>query len=418
MSINTTSAITASAKEQQVFMDKFSTCAQLLCVLFGIPANLVIILLIIFRRHLRHQPRNTIWIGIGVSNILFLFANLLELIGFYSTEASDLCRIRFFLIGFPVASLMMNHILSLADRYLSIFHSAWYRRCVTVRWVFGIQLTAFILLFFLMKPHYIFRLIPVNCTFVPSLDKATYFGFIFFFLILCLTGQLTLYFMIKKHLMLPCTNAHQHTYRCYDTTANGIRATAPTRKIQKQKDSNRAIPNSIDGDIFIAPEEAVRLLSQPVKTSYAMKKNQHFVRIRNQMVSRLELAATRNVILSVGIMLLFTLPWIISSILSLICNASVIHQAVMDSKEKSDKALVEQCSRYYWADSYTRFIYLIGHCIYQFFCYVSRRKDFCTAPLGQSHGRRRYGCSGTREPARKTIYPRRMREMSKRISLR
>jgi len=224
--------------------------------------------------------------------------------------------------------------------------------------------------------------------------------------------------MIKKHLMLPCTNAHQHTNRCYDTTANGIRAAAPTRKIQKQKDSNRAIPNSIDGDIFIAPEEAVRLLSQPVKTSYAMKKNRHFVRIRNQMVSRLELAATRNVILSVGIMLLFTLPWIISSILSLICNASVIHQAVMDSKEKSDKALVEQCSRYYWADSYTRFIYLIGHCIYQFFCYVSRRKDFCTAPLGQLHGRRRYGCSGTREPARKTNYPRRMREMSKRRSLR
>lgn len=49
-----------------------------------------------------------------------LIASLLELIAFYSTEASDLCRVRFFLIGFPVASFMMNNLFRI---HLLLSHS-------------------------------------------------------------------------------------------------------------------------------------------------------------------------------------------------------------------------------------------------------------------------------------------------------
>ena len=123
-----------------------------------------------------------------------------------------------------------------------------------------------------------------------------------------------------------------------------------------------------------------------MKTSYAMKKNRHFVRIRNQMVSRLELAATRNVILSVGIMLLFTSPWIITSVLAEICNTGYFISWAKDEGEAREP-FVEQCSPYFWATSYTRLILLIGHSIYQSIFSVTRSKDF-SAVLGRALGRR------------------------------
>jgi len=209
-------------------------------------------------------------------------------------------------------------------------------------------------------------------------------------------------------MVLPSTNAdQQNTYK------NNVIAKASARNIRQQNGQNgtlQALTDSIEA-IDIAPEEAVRALSQPVEHCNTIKKNMYFVRIRNQTVSRMELEATRNVILSVGIMVLFSLPWIISSVLSLICNASVIHQAL--GEEETTKSLVEQCSSYYLADSYSRFIYLIGHCIYHFFCYVSRRKDFCAA-LGRPHRRRgNIGCFGTRGLTRKVMShrPQRMRKM-------
>jgi len=69
-------------------------------------------------------------------------------------------------------------------------------------------------------------------------------------------------------------------------------------------------------DNVISPEEAINPLNSHAaeSKSFRIKKSLPFVRIRDQMVSRLELEATRNEIVSVGIMLLFTLPWIIASV--------------------------------------------------------------------------------------------------------
>jgi len=97
--------------------------APYICALFGIVLNVTVILFIIVRRRLRRQPRNIIWVGIGVSNILFVCCNLLGAIGFYLPDVTHLlCFVRFFLTGFPGATFLMNTLFSLVDRYLSIFH--------------------------------------------------------------------------------------------------------------------------------------------------------------------------------------------------------------------------------------------------------------------------------------------------------
>ena len=143
-----------------------------------------------------------------------------------------------------------------------------------------------------------------------------------------------------------------------------------------------------------------------------MPKNLHLVRIRYQIVSRFELEATRNLSFSVGILLLFCLPWIIASVLAMICYGSVPNQTLSEEKETSDANLIQRCSRYYWAISYAKLLSLIGHCIYQFLCYVSRIKEFCA---GLRHIRHSEGINNrcARNPAGKLKYPhrQRMREM-------
>ncbi len=333
----------------------------------------------------------------------------------------------------------MQNFLSLVDRYLSNFHSVWYRRCAKVRWVVGIQLGAFILLFLLMKPHYIFGLIQVECNVAHPLDTIINFGFIFLFIILCLSGQLTVYIMIRKYLVVPIINQEKTTNGGITTTAttNTPGRAPPTRNIQQhghkiKKDSstdkNPAVivpedqlkkasstdknlvvivpeesdvrePNKCDpieehhyfpgpievhltespniSEEKITPVEAVRALQvESSHSSSFTKNNQHFVRIRDQIVSRIELEATRNVIVSVGMLLLFTLPWIISSVLGMICQRNVIQQAM--DENKTAEALVEQCNRYRWASTYTRLL-LIAHCIYQSFSFLTRSKDISAA---------------------------------------
>ncbi len=170
----------------------------------------------------------------------------------------------------------------------------------------------------------------------------------------------------------------------------------------------RTMPDN--NEEIITPEQAVRALGQRVDSCNIIKMDLHFVRIKYQVVSRLELEATRNVVLSVGIFLLFSSPWIISSVLAHICNGNIIqNKAIYISEDKTTtEAHVEQCSRYYWAISYSRLIYLIGHFMHQFFCYVSRSKDFC-AGLCQSHIRRHNGCLGGKNSTEKVRYhPKRM----------
>ncbi len=358
-----------SAKEPEVYMNIFLASGHFVCALFGIPLNLNIILFIAYRLRLRCQPCNIIVVWIGISNIMVLVTNIFELVGFNLPEISELCCIRFFLVGFPVVSVLMYKLFSLVERYLFIFHSVWYRQYVTIPLVSSIQLGAFILLFLVMKYHYIFGLIEVKCNVTPPLDRAIYFGFICFFVILCLAGQITLYTMIKIHLVMPSANEEQKTNGGNDTIANPADGAAKSAANAKE-------------EVIIEPEAvAVMALDQTLDSCRVIKQDFQFVRIRDEMVSRLDLEATRNVIISVGLLLLFASTWIISSILALNCHGNVSHSA-MDEEETAE-AVVTQCGRYYWAISYTKMMQLVALSIYQSVSFMIRRKHLC-ATLDQS----------------------------------
>ncbi len=126
---------------------------------------------------------------------------------------------------------------------------------------------------------------------------------------------------------------------------------------------------------IVIEEEAIEALQEDINQTIGQQ-NHQFVRIRNQMVSRLELEATRNVILNVGLLLLVASTWMTSTASTLICQAYTISTNKYTDEEQKSKAVVEQCSPYHWAISYTRFILLIAHSIYQSICFVIRSKEF------------------------------------------
>ncbi len=100
--------------------------------------------------------------------------------------------------------------------------------------------------------------------------------------------------MIKTYLVLPSSNEGENTNGSSNTTNNPMETVPSIENIQPGDPTGP--PANQEN---VAPEEVVRALGQNVEThSSTMKKNLYFVRIRHEMVSRLELEATQNVILS------------------------------------------------------------------------------------------------------------------------
>jgi len=361
--------VTADVRQQEpVFFDTFLAASSIVCAVIGMPLAFIIIAFIITRRRL-HQPRNIIWLGISFSNLLIQFAHILEVVSFFDSKTTELCRLRYFLMGLPYASLLLNNFLSLIDRSVSVIRSIWYHRFVTVRLVIGIQLTAFLFLCFLMKIHYIFGLVQVKCNVVHPLDRQFFFTFAFIFLFLCLSGQLLLYFYIKYYLV---TSISKHS----NTTTNA----EATQPVQEDNNAQQPVASNYNEEERIGPEEAIQSLQVMESNNIASKQNnRHFVIIRDQMVSQLELAATRNVILGVASLLLFCTPWTISTITAMVCHGNVIKQGL--SAEETALELVEQCSQYRWAASCSREL-LVIHSIYQSIFYFTRSRDF-SAALGR-----------------------------------
>ena len=117
--------------------------------------------------------------------------------------------------------------------------------------------------------------------------------------------------MITKHLDVSGINEDQSTNGGTNTTTNARGAVALT--------GNTPPPERNEESHIIAPEEAIEALQ--IETNQTIvNENHQFVRIRDQMVSRLELEATRNVMLNVALLLLFASTWITFIALTMICQ--------------------------------------------------------------------------------------------------
>jgi len=174
-----------------------------------------------------------------------------------------------------------------------------------------------------MKGHYIVGHVPITCEIYPA-DRKVFFGFILFFFLLCVIGQLILFLKAKS-----LTSYWNNNGSSSQVTFSVVRS------------RDRIVNNN---------EGVTVSMCQPIRHRIT--------------VTELELEAARNVVIGVGSLCVFATPWLISSALLQTCAAN------------SGGQVVENCGNYGWAASYNRELFVI-HSVYHSVFYAIRSRDFC-----------------------------------------
>ena len=317
-------------------MDFFLATNHVICNVIGLPLNLLTAGFIVLKTRL-HQTRNIVWLGVAVSNVLVLSEHLVEFHAYqYQSETAK--KIFSLVAGLPYGSLMFSLFLTLIDRYVSVAHSSWYKRKVTITWIVSGQIGCFSIICVLMKGPYVLEIFP----FPPQITTAELKLFSvagFFTLILCLFGQISLYTKIKCFLRLekdlevsPSTNRRA----CNRQGENTHQTTDKFMGKELEQE------NSLDFRHHAAAASALKI---PTATPSSF-----FIRIGDQIISRRELKAARHVLDSVALLLVFALPTYTTFMFAVAadCSPSTAHNLSNPD-----------CSTYLWTFAYTRGISLI-----------------------------------------------------------
>ena len=176
-------------------MNDFVAINYLICAVAGIPLNLLTVVFIALRRRL-HRTRNIMWLGVAFSNVLR--QRVLRLPVPIPNGKEDLQLGGRFI---PYASLALNLFLSLVDRYVCLAYSAWYMRKVTITWIISGQIGCFSILCVLTKSPYLLNFISLPERFTIT-DMKIFSTIGFIILLMCVVGQLGVYFKVKYYLDL------------------------------------------------------------------------------------------------------------------------------------------------------------------------------------------------------------------------
>jgi len=178
-------------------MDRVTTVLQLIEALIGMPLNVLMAAVIISWRRL-HSPRNILWLGSAFSNLFILITNIIKFYAFHWQDVPS-CKLYIAIVGLPYASLLSNLLLALIDRSICVTRPSWYRRRVKISWIVLVQLSCFLLICFIVKSPYIFGLTTLQCAYNQSAGKFVTAVTLALF-ILCIVGQVTLYWRVKYYL--------------------------------------------------------------------------------------------------------------------------------------------------------------------------------------------------------------------------
>ena len=339
-------------------MNAFVAISYVFCNVIGLPLNFVIAAFIVFLPRL-HQTRNILWLGVAFSNVLVLLEHL---VGFYAYQFQSEAANKIFALvtGLPCASLMLNLFFSLVDRYVSVAHSAWYKRNVTITWVVSSQIGCFSILSVLTKGPYLLDIIPLPIG-LTSIDMKIFSILGFTIFLLCAVGQVIVYFKIKYYLNLEKDSATslsshrraQHNYNAKQRQANNTQ-TAKFMGGESQEE------NSLYG--FLHNAAAVSL-----QNTTAIAPSPLFIQIGNQKISRLELDAARHAVDAVSLFLVFFLPSLVTLSFATFADCS-----------SSNHLIRQECSVYLWSLSYTRALVVFYTIVNPIF-FVKRSRDLIQA---------------------------------------
>jgi len=153
--------------------DKFSLISHCILIIFGIPLNLTVVLVILSSQRLKNKPRNILFLGIVISSL-------------------------FSLVTVIITCILKNLLLALLDRYLAITRPLLHLNIVTVRNVRIIQIIGVIAIFFFIKWPFIFGVAPFQCNFL-LIEAKTVAMHQSILILLCVLLYILVYFKTKQY---------------------------------------------------------------------------------------------------------------------------------------------------------------------------------------------------------------------------
>ena len=178
-------------------LDSVRSLSHLVLAIIGLPLNLFVGVVIISFRRLRRKPRNILWLGVTIANILTLLTILFELYASY-WKNEIACKLFVAMTGIAYTWLLFNLLLALSDRYIAIAHPLAHRK-VNIKGVVVIQTVSFILIAFFIKFHFITGLIPLTCASkIPEHSKLIAISNILL-VTLCLIAHVIVYLKSKPY---------------------------------------------------------------------------------------------------------------------------------------------------------------------------------------------------------------------------
>ena len=191
---------------------------------------------------------------------------------------SDLtCKVNISVTGLSDAFLLLNSFFSLVDRYVAIGYPLWHRSNMTMPLVISVILFGNVLQAFILKFMYIAKLFPLRFQMRPVEGKL-YLGSLTLLFVLCFLARVTVYFQTKRIL-------------------------------------SESRPPSVDGDLA---ERVVcnRSKDPGIKASVRIQLGP---RISQNMLNRLEIEATRVLVIGVTSLLLTSSPLVVFLIGLTVC---------------------------------------------------------------------------------------------------
>ncbi len=211
--------------------DSFKSVSHILLAVFGVPLNLLIVVVILSNQRLKQKSRNVLLLGAFLSSLLALLTHFVEFLAYYY-QSDFLCKVFGLSTGVAYTNLLYNLFLALICRYLAIARPMLHRKIVNVKKIIIIQVIGAVVIFFLFKWPYVFGFVPLQCGFILILGKIT----------IAVTNAVLIFLIVILNIVV------------YIKTRHFIR---PDRTVPVPYVNNRHEPiNPTDDDVEADPQQA------------------------------------------------------------------------------------------------------------------------------------------------------------------
>ena len=334
--------------------DLFKSICHIVLITIGVPLNLFIAVVILTFKRLHKKPRNIVWLGVILSNLLTLLTVLIELLA-YHTQNNFLCLCYVSIMGVAYTCLLYNLFLALADRYAAIVYPLWHREKVTVQRVIVAQLVGFLILVFIIKFPFIWRLVPLHCGICLLHGKMIAATNLTLFA-LCIIAEIVLYHKTRQY---------------FNNSRDGTSVSfTPRQPRNSDKESDVSDETSPDNRIRIVMTNRHKNDANTNGSPPVIRRHNHIGNNR-----RMEIEATWSLLAGVLSLMIFTFPILLLAFIDWGCRR--IYSG-------------DQCSSIDVATFHAR-EFLLVHLVYNSVMYIARSQEFSSTvrdKIGRKWNRR------------------------------